>query len=237
MYKSLFSLFLLCCLVLWAVTALADTGVFDVPERPATNLDPWHRKIQPLWQRVLSEEKSSPGITPKAENFGPVDATTWQNLTALAQKSSEIENLRLVNGYFNQWLPKNDLYFWAASEYWAAPKEFLRMRGGDCEDYAIAKYFGLRSLGLDADRMRIVIVRRKDEHGVYAAQLHAVLAVRVRNSWFILDNNARPRNNIFPHTQYQGRFNPLYSMNENGAWVHDSQVETPAKPPVATITK
>ncbi len=237
MRKSFSFSLLLFCLVLLNTAAHAAVGVFNLPERPATDSDPLYRKIQPLWQRVLAEESVSPGISPRAENFGPVDAPTWRNLVALAKKSSDLENLRLVNGYFNQWRPKNDANTWDSPENWASPKEFLSMRGGDCEDYDFSIYFGLRSLGLDANRMRIVVVRRRDENDVFASELHAVLAVRANETWFILDNNARPRNNIFPHTQYQGRFDPLYSVNENGAWVHGTQAGRPAAGQKTTVAK
>ena len=218
---------IICCLslLLCIVAAQAATmGVFSQPERPAIDTDPWHNKLEPLWNRVLEAERTSPGFTRDGEHFGPVDRITWKNLVTYSKTIPELELFRSVNGYFNQWRPKNDEDTWNSPEYWSSPKEFLQHRGGDCEDYAIAKYFGLRSLGLDADRMRVVIVRRKDERGIYARELHAILAVRANGTWFILDNNARPRNNIFPHTQYQGRFDPLYSMNENDAWVHGTQV-------------
>ena len=208
------------CLLCGPATAGAATGVFQRPERPATEADPWHRRIQPLWQRVLEAEREKPGFSANAAGFGPVDAPTWKNLVRYAKQSDAMERLRAVNGYFNQWRPKNDEDTWNTPEYWAAPGEFIAQRGGDCEDYAIAKYFALRFLGVAADRLRIVVVQRKDEHGAYAAQLHAVLAARANGGWFVLDNNARPKNNIFPHTQYRGRFEPLYSVNENGAWTH-----------------
>lgn len=212
-----------CVLLLCADTARAANGVFQRPERPAVESDPWHRKLYPLWQQVLKAERSVPGFTPKGEHFGPLDAPTWRNMVALAGQSPELKILRMVNGYFNQWRPKNDEEVWNTAEHWASPKEFAKERGGDCEDYAIAKYFALRFFGIEAERMRITVVRRKNERGQYAPQLHAVLAVRANDTWFILDNNARPKNNIFPQTQYKGQFDPLYSVNENGAWVHGSQ--------------
>lgn len=224
MKKALFVLLCLSGLLFCAVAAPAAEGVFQRPERPALNSDSWHCKVSPLWRRVLDAEKFSPGFTPRGDNFGPVDASAWRNMVTQAKQCPELETLRMVNGYFNQWRPKNDEDTWNTPEYWASPKEFIRQRGGDCEDYAIAKYFALRYLGIKADRMRIVVVRSKDENGRYAPQMHAVLAVRANSIWFILDNNARPKNNIFPHTQYGGRFDPLYSMNEDGAWVHGSQV-------------
>lgn len=198
----------------------AGPTLFNVTERAATAADPWSRKIGPLWRHVLESEKKRPGFTAKGEHMHPGDALVWRNIVAYAPKVSERELLRIINGSFNQWRPKNDGDTWNTPEYWASPREFFSKRGGDCEDYAIAKYYALRFLGMDVSRMRITVVRRKDEKGNWLPELHAVLAVRSGDLWFILDNNARPKDNIFPHTQYKGRFVPLYSMNENGAWIH-----------------
>lgn len=56
---------------------------------------------------------------------------------------------------------------------WATLKEFLE-QGGDCEDYATAKYFILRRLGFPAAALRVAVAydRRHREH-------HAVLAVQI----------------------------------------------------------
>ena len=40
-------------------------------------------------------------------------------------------------------------------DYWATPVESLRKGEADCEDYAIAKYFTLRQLGVADDKLRI----------------------------------------------------------------------------------
>lgn len=214
--------FLLVCVFCLACvsTSQAAPGVFGREERPATQADAWHRHVRPMWERVVEAEKTNPGFSARGEHFGPVDVPTWRNLVAYARTVPEMEIFRAINGYFNQWRPKNDADTWDTPEYWASPTEFIRQRGGDCEDYAIAKYFALRFFGVAADRLRIVIIRSTTERGVPSSQLHAILAVRADGNWFILDNNARPKNNIFPHAQYKGRFVPVYSMNENGAWMH-----------------
>ena len=50
-----------------------------------------------------------------------------------------------------------DLDHYGVDDYWAVPREFLPL-GGDCEDYAITKYFSLRWLGFTGDELRVVIV-------------------------------------------------------------------------------
>lgn len=204
-------------------------GVFGLPEQPAPLSHPIRNLFDPMWQRVVDAEKESPSFTAQGEHFNRVDANAWRNLAQQAKSKTEIETLQMVNGYFNQWLPKNDAVVWSTPEYWDTPREFMQHRGGDCEDYAIAKYYALRYLGIEARRLRIVIVRTRENSGRARVILHAVLAVYQPdgkgNGWFILDNNARPRDNIFPHTQYKGRFEPIYSMNEDGAWLHGASLE------------
>ncbi len=203
----------------------AAEGVFGCTEIAAEGLG-LHEYFNPMWQRVLSAERQAPGFTPGGENFPLADAKSWGRLVKLANKSSVIEKIRLVNGFFNQWSPISDETAFSAFEYWAAPEEFKANRGGDCEDYAIAKYFALRFLGMDAGLMRIVIVRDNSRSSKAKLELHAVLAVRANNSWFILDNNAVPRNNLPLDYMYNGRYSPLYSVNENGAWCYAETRET-----------
>ncbi|MDR2801544.1 MAG: transglutaminase-like cysteine peptidase [Desulfovibrio sp.] len=206
-----------------ASSAEGRPPIFLQPEARAAPGHPTHLALQPLWQRVVLEEKARPSFT-GAGNFNRIDAESWRNLVKYAANMPEVAVLQMVNGYFNQWTPKSDSNAWTSPEYWDTPREFIDQRGGDCEDYAIAKYFALRFLGFEPSRLRLVIVRLWDEKGKAVRQLHAVLAVYCKNTWFILDNNARPRDNIFPHTQYQGRFEALYSMNENGAWLHGAEI-------------
>lgn len=207
---------------IWPATGNAHVrpDVFQSLARPARDTDAWHARIRPMWQRVVDAEKTEPAITTGGEHFRLADRVAWKNLAARAAQSSETTILRMVNGYFNQWLPQTDAMAWETPEYWASPREFISRRGGDCEDYAIAKYFALRLFGIPAERMRIVTVRHVTEKGAPLPGLHAVLAVFTNDVWFILDNNARPKDNIFPDTQYKGRFVPLYSVNETGAWLH-----------------
>lgn len=61
-----------------------------------------------------------------------------------------------VNGFFNGLPSIEDSVQWRVEDYWATPAEFLSSSGGDCEDYAIAKYFTLKELGVPVSRLRLV---------------------------------------------------------------------------------
>lgn len=71
----------------------------------------------------------------------------------------EQARLEKVNRFFNAIPGKEDRAVWGQRDYWATPVEFLARYGGDCEDYALAKFFTLRATGVAADRLRITYVR------------------------------------------------------------------------------
>ena len=95
------------------------------------------------------------------------------------KKDASLERLKKINTYLNKLTYKDDILNNKQSDYWATPKEFLTSGTGDCEDYAIIKYFTLVRLGFNPDNLYITIV--------YAARLknyHMVL------SYFIKDGEA-----------------------------------------------
>ena len=99
---------------------------------------------------------------------------------------------------------------WGKADYWVWPNLFLK-KSGDCEDYAIVKYFTLKELGMDTDKLRIVVLR-----DTLRRLSHAVLAVYMDNDIVILDNIS---NAILP----QGRLRhyvPQFSFNEKSRWAH-----------------
>jgi predicted transglutaminase-like cysteine proteinase len=52
-----------------------------------------------------------------------------------------------------------DAVNWGEADHWTTPEE-LRMRGaGDCEDYAIAKFFALRDAGVPTERLRLAYTK------------------------------------------------------------------------------
>lgn len=85
----------------------------------------------------------------------------------------DFAKLKLVNDYVNQTPFTCDAAQWCVEDYWATPIEFLANHGGDCEDFAMAKYFALRALGIADQQLRLVYTRIR-RGGV--AGSHVVLA-------------------------------------------------------------
>jgi predicted transglutaminase-like cysteine proteinase len=97
----------------------------------------------------------------------------------------EDKKLILTNNYFNQIVSEYDSWVWKKRDYWAAPLEFIKKGAGDCEDYAIAKYYTLKKVGIDANRLFLMVVKteKKEEY-------HMVLGYfkDFKHSPLILDN-------------------------------------------------
>ena len=58
---------------------------------------------------------------------------------------------------------------WGQHDYWATPVEFLARNGGDCEDFALAKYYTLKAMGIHSKRLYLTYVKnlnRDDFHMV-----------------------------------------------------------------------
>ena len=84
----------------------------------------------------------------------------WDELINSNLGKSESELLQTTNRFFNRQLRfVDDSQNWRQNDYWASPIEALVKGAGDCEDYAIAKYFTLRRLGVPSEKLRITYVK------------------------------------------------------------------------------
>jgi predicted transglutaminase-like cysteine proteinase len=163
----------------------------------------------------------SAGLKAYIDQRWGVAATTrvavWQRLmrdNQPAQKPnlSDAEALKLTNDFFNQVPYVSDLQHWGVKDYWATPIEMLGSLGGDCEDYAIAKYLTLKALGIPIEKMRITYVR-----ALVQQVPHMVLAYYPTPDAdpLILDNL---NGTIRPASQRPDLV-PVYSFNDDDLWL------------------
>jgi predicted transglutaminase-like cysteine proteinase len=95
----------------------------------------------------------------------------WQSLITHSLHLNDAAKLQAVNAFFNQHIRYgDDLEVWGQVDYWASPWETLEQGAGDCEDYAIAKYFSLRLLGISEQQLRLAYSTQ-----VSTQQAHMVL--------------------------------------------------------------
>ena len=88
---------------------------------------------------------------------------------SLKDVDNDIIKLTSVNNFFNDYHYKTDDKLYKKADYWATRKEFVFKGAGDCEDFAIAKFFTLIELGVSEDKLSLL-------HGIYNDQYHIVLA-------------------------------------------------------------
>ena len=155
-----------------------------------------------------------------ARKAGPnavAGVTALQQALAAAAALDEPGRLQAVNQFFNRRiLFRDDAVVWSQVDYWASPIESLNQGQGDCEDFAIAKYFSLLALGVPVNRLRLVYVRAQIGGPQGVVQAHMVLAYHPTPEAepLILDNLI---GEIRPASR-RPDLAPVFSFNGDGLW-------------------
>lgn len=140
----------------------------------------------------------------------------WAALLNQPSQGTIQDKLKQVNQFFNARMAfRDDIVVWKQQDYWATPIEFLRKGAGDCEDFALAKYFTLREMGVPSNQLRITYVKALELN-----QAHMVV------TWYptptaiplVLDNL---KTAILPATQRTDLL-PVYAFNGEGLWLPQS---------------
>lgn len=132
----------------------------------------------------------------------------WKSFLGTLRGADPETQIEAVNRYMNDVPYITDKKNYGRDDYWATVSEFLE-RGGDCEDYALAKYHSLIQLGFQPNRLRLVILYDENKH-----INHAVLAVSYQGSWKILDNQSQTVRNDDEISYYK----PIYAISRNNWW-------------------
>ena len=132
------------------------------------------------------------------------------------RNSDEQARVDAVNSVLNLLTYTNDDKKYGKADYWATPKESLLNDGGDCEDFAITKYFVLRNLGVDESKLQMMYTNVPS-----AGEAHMVLTYQPENSSspLVLDNM---KNEVLPTTERLDLV-PIYSFNREGIWSQKTQ--------------
>ncbi|WP_321395437.1 transglutaminase-like cysteine peptidase [Emcibacter sp.] len=138
----------------------------------------------------------------------PVDE--WNDLIAGLKNKDLSLQLDQINRHMNKAPYITDIINWGVKDYWATLRQFFT-KDGDCEDYAIAKYYSLKELGVPAENMRIVVVQDTN-----LDVAHAVLVVFDNEKTWILDNQIQ----YVVQEKTILHYKPLYSINEKAWWLH-----------------
>lgn len=159
-------------------------------------------------------------ILKSAQKYGPkavANALALQQVMASVTGRDDAAKIKAVNDFYNQRLAYvEDIDNWGQVDYWASPLESLGKGAGDCEDYAIGKYFTLTSLGVPHASLRMVYVRASIPGAPNGFVAHMVLAYypTPESEPLVLDN-------LQPGIRLAGErpdLSPVFSFNAEGLW-------------------
>jgi predicted transglutaminase-like cysteine proteinase len=137
-----------------------------------------------------------------------------QMALSMAAELGDDAKLMSVNRFFNQRiLFRDDTEVWGQVDYWASPLETLDKGQGDCEDFAIAKYFSLLAIGVPMPRLRLVYVRAQLADTVQAHMVLAYYSAPTAEP-VILDNLVP---DVLPASR-RPDLSPVFSFNSEGLW-------------------
>lgn len=178
-------------------------------------------------------------IAQAAARYGPLAQqgakALLETLAAVASQDEDVK-LQAVNQFFNRRVFfRDDTDVWGQIDYWASPLEMLGRGQGDCEDYAIGKYFSLLMAGVAPRKLRMVYVKaRLGGLPNGPQQAHMVLAYypgAATDEPLILDNlisEIRP-------ASLRPDLTPVFSFNTEGLW--NGTQGTGAGDPVARLSR
>ncbi len=139
--------------------------------------------------------------------------TAWEDLIRQDRSRTDREKLEKVNHFFNSRIRfASDMEVWGIEDYWATPIEFLCKAAGDCEDFAIAKYFTLKAMGVDDKKLRITYVKAI-QYNIH----HMVLTYysEPEAEPLVLDNLV---DSISPASKRTDLM-PIFGFNGSGLWM------------------
>ncbi|MBW1859818.1 MAG: transglutaminase-like cysteine peptidase [Deltaproteobacteria bacterium] len=156
------------------------------------------------------------GVLEQAEKKYGKDARVrliaWEDLIREDTSSSDREKLEKVNRFHNQMNFVDDMRHWGQEDYWATPIEFLASQGGDCEDFSIAKYFTLKAMGVDEEKLNLTYVKALQYN------MHHMVMTYYSTPGaepLVLDNLVE---SIKPGSQRTDLM-PIFSFNGTGLWL------------------
>lgn len=113
-----------------------------------------HRPVHRDFARAMALHRRELGSSKAARD-------EWDSVLKTIAAGRPTGVLDRVNRAINAFAYKNDEISDGAGDQWEAPVRFILRGGGDCEDYALAKYAALREMGVAAGDMSVVISNKR----------------------------------------------------------------------------
>jgi predicted transglutaminase-like cysteine proteinase len=195
-----------------AVLALAVPGPDDVTRPPAAYPALFHTRELALGDPLPYLPKVSTLVKSLAHPgaAGGDRLARWDALLDSLGDTDPVTQVEEVNRFVNDVRYVDDRRNWGVADRWATPAEFFA-QGGDCEDFALAKFVSLHRLGFNVDRLRMVLARDRRKR-----LDHAFLVVYMGDQAYVLDNQIKTVTAQSAISHYR----PLCSFNDHRLWMH-----------------
>lgn len=180
-------------------------SLFGSREVPADGL---YRRLPGV--AVLARSLEPPLEMPAAAGAGGDLLAAWANLPEAVADLPPLLQLEAVNRLVNRVRYVSDRSNYGVVDHWATPAAFFA-RGGDCEDYVIAKFVALRRLGFHESRIRMALVR-----DTMRRLHHSLLVACPDETVYVLDNQTPA---VLPDGEVS-RYTPVCSFNSRHLWLH-----------------
>lgn len=190
--------------------------------------EPWSRnEFIGRWETMLQRQQSlmqNPADAAAYRQYlSQFDALRDKSLMDQANAVNTTVNLQIK--YTND--PNACTQDGCGEDYWKSGVESMQSMKGDCEDYAIQKYFILQYLGVPEDRMVIALVDAgKEGHIDHAVLLLNISGDTTKKSDYIIldgfDNEAIVDSAYSKYVFYE-------AMNQDGFWMSDKALKPAAQ--------
>lgn len=187
----------------WALILFISVSVLALPS--SSEVDAFF--TQKLFDKVKNEYGDKASTLTKA----------WHKVIKDNRDEDNWRKINSANNFFNKNIAyKRDHEHWNKKDYWATPIESIGTGAGDCEDYAIAKYFTLIAMGVDESKLRMMYVKALKWN-----EPHMVLVYfKEKKAMPLVLDNMNPK--VLPANKRRD-LRPVYSFNSNGLWLAKAQ--------------
>ncbi len=135
----------------------------------------------------------------------------WLRIVRGVGRTQSVHQLSLLNSYINESAGYDPQAANAGvRDVWRSPLNLIGFRG-DCEDFAITKYFSLLALGYPEEAIRFIVVKDSRRRVI-----HAVTSVDFEHECYLLDSLRPVATKEVNMLHYQ----PLVSMRRNMHFTH-----------------
>jgi predicted transglutaminase-like cysteine proteinase len=189
--------------------AQAEPGLFGTRERFSADLAEF-TKWDGVVARTDRELRSADAQCGRLEPGQVCVARWWREFVAELAALPVRERIARANQVLNRVPYVSAAANWHDPDHWETPYEFLA-RGGQCQDYAIAKLMALAASGVPETALRLVVV-----HDIETGAAHAVTVVYLDGAALVLDNQMQQ---VVPASRV-ARYVPYYSITRTGWWYH-----------------